>query len=62
MKNKTQAQKVLVVVSGGVVQSIFSSDENIKVDILDFDNEEFETDKLADREFQLRKQDLVEIL
>ncbi|GEM_PF-5020909 len=62
MKNKTQQQKILIVVSGGVVQSIFSTEEKIKVDLLDFDNEEFDTDELAETEFQIRKQDLVEIL
>ncbi len=62
MKNKIQTQKILIVVSGGVVQSIFSSEENIKVDLLDFDNAEFETNELAEREFQIRKQDLKEKL
>lgn len=35
-----ECKKVLVVMRGGVVQSIYSSDNNIIVDIFDFDDEE----------------------
>ena len=54
--------KILIVISGGVVQGVFSSKENIKVDILDFDNNENLDDKSAKMEFEKRKQGLKEIL
>lgn len=58
--NNTVA-KILIVVSGGVVQSVFSSDQNLIVDLLDFDNEEFETHEVAEKEFEKRKKNLEEI-
>ena len=54
--------KILVVVSGGVVQGVYSSRENLKVDILDFDNNETLDDQSAKMEFEKRKQGLKEIL
>ena len=54
-------QKVLIVVSGGVVQSVFSNDSNIQIDLLDFDNLEFDSDNDAKIEFEQRKNDLIEI-
>jgi len=36
----TTINKILIIVEGGVVQSIYSSDLNLKYEILDFDNEE----------------------
>ena len=54
--------KILVVVSGGVVQGVYSSKENLKVDILDFDNNENLDDQSAKMEFEKRKQGLKEIL
>lgn len=37
MENKKA--KILIVVKGGVVQSIYSSVQNLQFEILDFDNE-----------------------
>jgi len=61
MDNNNISKEVLIVVSGGVVQCIFSSDKNIKVDLLDYDNEIFDNDKEADEEFENRKEDLYNI-
>ncbi len=61
MATNNKTAKVLIVVSGGVVQSVFSSDHNLTVDLLDFDNEEFETNEIAEKEFEKRKQNLEEI-
>jgi hypothetical protein len=44
--------RVVVVVRGGVVQSTFSSVEDLEVLLLDFDNENFDTDQSAQREFE----------
>ena len=46
MKDIKYSQKVLVVVKGGVVQSVYVSNEMINVDVIDFDNETYE-DELA---------------
>ena len=62
MTTNNKTAKVLIVVSGGVIQSVFSSNQNLTVDLLDFDNEEFETDEIADKEFEKRKKNLQEIL
>lgn len=62
MENQSTIKKVLVVVSGGVVQSVFASDRNVIIDILDFDNEEFDNANEADEEFEKRKIDLYNIL
>lgn len=40
---KENNDKVLIVVKGGVVQSIYSSNFNLKFEILDFDDEELAT-------------------
>jgi hypothetical protein len=39
---EAESFKVLIVVKGGTVQSIYSSNSNLKYDILDFDNEELD--------------------
>ena len=62
METNNITTKILIVVSGGVVQSVLSSDQNLTVDLLDFDNEEFETDEIADKEFEKRKKNLQEVL
>ena len=62
MKRKESNHKILIVVSGGVVQNIYSSDINTKIDLLDFDNEKFESGDKANRELNARKEDLVEII
>ncbi len=62
MKKQTSKKKVLVVVYGGVVQNIFSSVRNLKVDLLDFDNLEFLDDNAAKLEFEKRRNNLNEII
>lgn len=37
--------KVLIIVRGGVVQSIYSTDKKLEFDILDYDNEELKNDE-----------------
>lgn len=37
---ETTNDKILIVVKGGVVQSIYSSNSNLSYEILDFDTEE----------------------
>ena len=54
-------EKIVIVVSGGVVQSVYSSNKHIEIDLLDFDNEEFENDKTADDEFAKRTKNLVQV-
>jgi hypothetical protein len=54
--------KILIVVRGGVVQSVFSSNKNLKVDLLDFDNEVFQDEESAKRAFERRKNNLTEII
>lgn len=39
MKDSKSKEKVLVVIKGGVVQSIYLSNDNIEVDVLDYDND-----------------------
>jgi hypothetical protein len=59
---KTKNDKVLIVVSGGVVQTVFCSNRDIKIDLLDYDNEEFATDELAEQEYENRKKNLKQVL
>jgi hypothetical protein len=54
--------KILIVVRGGVVQSVFSSNESLQIDLLDFDNEVFQDDESAKRAFESRKNNLTEII
>ena len=53
--------KVLIVVRGGTIQGVFSSEKDLEVDILDYDNEEFSDDRSAKIEFGIRKSDLFEL-
>ena len=59
--NKEIKQNILIVVRGGVVQDVYSNLKNIKIDLLDFDNEVFQNDEEADKEFENRKKDLYNI-
>ena len=40
--------KVIVVVKGGMVTSVYTRNKNIEVEILDFDTQSFEDDKLKE--------------
>jgi len=53
--------KVLIVVSGGVVQGVYSSDPSAAIDLLDYDNIQFKSDDEAEQEFKERKKGLIEI-
>jgi len=57
-----KTEKILIVVRGGVVQSVFSSNEGLQVDLLDFDNEVFQGDESAKIAFEMRKNNLKEII
>ncbi len=50
MKNKNP--KILIVVKGGVVQSIYSSDKKLRLEILDFDNEESKNDEKEEQKLK----------
>jgi len=52
--------RILIIVRGGVVQSIYSSDENLQFDVLDFDNEGPEIID-EDKELESRSEGLVAI-
>ena len=45
MKMESENIKVLIIVRGGVVQSIYSTDKKLEFDILDYDNEELKNDE-----------------
>ena len=40
--------KVIVVVEGGMVTSVYTRNKNIEVEILDFDTQSFEDDELKE--------------
>jgi hypothetical protein len=52
--------KILIIIRGGVVHSIYSSDENLQFDVLDFDNEGPEIID-EDKELESRSEGLVAI-
>ena len=53
--------KILIVVSGGVVQEVYSSKNDTIIDILDFDNEEYLNDQQAEEVYEERKKELVRV-
>jgi len=62
MEDIKYSQKVLVVVKGGVVQSIYVSNSMIEVDIIDFDNETYEDPIIEEDELRKRSKGLLSIL
>ena len=58
---ETEKTKVLIVVKGGVVQSIYSSDQNLQFDILDFDNEELGSIESEEELLEFRARETIEI-
>jgi len=60
MKNEYQNQ-ILIIIRGGTIQKIFSSG-NVKVEILDYDDEEFESDVIAETEYEKRTSNMMEVL
>lgn len=59
---KDENVKVLIVVKGGVVQSIYSSNSNLIYDILDYDNEELVNDIEEENLLKLKAEGLDVIL
>ena len=55
-------KKVLIVVYGGVVQHVFSSEIDVEIDLLDYDNEEFPDKESSEEEFKKRSMGLKQIL
>jgi len=58
---ETKISKVLIIVSGGVVQSIYSSDYQMQFDILDFDNEDLRNSTEEEKLLESRSEGLVPI-
>lgn len=55
-------QKVLVVVKGGIVQSIYASNTMIEVDIFDLDNEAYENRLSEEEELIKRSKGLLPLI
>jgi hypothetical protein len=49
-------------VKGGLVQSLYASDKQIEVEVLDFDNEDFQSFEGEEEELSKRSKGLVAIL
>lgn len=62
MENKIDQEKVLIVVRGGVVQSIYVSNTSIHVEVLDFDNEDQPDNKSQEEELQTKARGLTAIV
>ena len=62
MEDNKYNQKVLVVVKGGLVQSLYVSDKQIEVEVLDFDNEDFQSFEGEEVELSNRSKGLMAIL
>lgn len=54
--------KVLIIVKGGVVQSIYSSNPEVKFDILDFDNEELENNIEEENLLAIKNKEMTAVL
>ena len=62
VENSINKQKVLIIVRGGVVQGVFSSNERIQIDLLDYDNEEYDSAEEEIRDFNKRSANLKEVV
>jgi hypothetical protein len=62
MKDSKYQEKVLVVIKGGVVQSLYVSNEKIQVEILDLDNEVFKNSKVEETTIQKKGKNLIALL
>lgn len=60
--NKISKAKILIIVRGGVVQNVFASNDNVEVDLLDFDSETFSSEEQADLEYENRKAKLKRVI
>ena len=59
MKNKNN--KILIVASGGVIRSIYSSEPKVQFEILDFDDEELKNKEEKDKLLEERANGLVAV-
>ena len=55
-------EKMLIIVKGGVVQSVYASNQSFKIDILDFDNEGFHDHFAEEKELEKRSKGLFPLL
>ena len=62
MEDNKYHEKVLVVVGGGLIQSLYVSDKQIEVEVLDFDTEDFQSFEGEEEELSKRSKGLVAIL
>jgi hypothetical protein len=62
MEDNKYHEKVLVVVKGGLVQRLYVSDKQIEVEVLDFDNEDFQSFEGEEKELSKRSKGLLAIL
>ena len=62
MEDNNSKGKVLVVVKGGVVQSLYVSNKNIEVEVLDFDNLCFENQVDEEKELEERCDGLLTLI
>ncbi|MCH8033006.1 MAG: hypothetical protein IH950_04485 [Bacteroidetes bacterium] len=62
VENSINKEKLLIVVRGGVVQGVFSSNKRIQIDLLDYDNEEYDSAEEAIRDFNKRSVNLTEVV
>jgi hypothetical protein len=59
MNREINSGKILIIVKGGVVQSVYSSNQSVIIDILDFDNEELSNHDAEEKELAKRRKGLV---
>lgn len=62
MRKNHSVPKILIIVRGGTIQGVFCSKKNLTVDLLDYDDEEFSNDKSAKAEFEIRQNNLFELI
>ena len=66
MKNykgkKIKEDKLLIIVRGGVVQNIYSSNVNLEIDLLDYDNLIYPSNEIAEKDLNKRKANKHEIM
>jgi len=54
----TNEPKLLIVVSGGVIQSIYFTDDKPQIEILDFDNEELKSSEEEEELLKIKSEGL----
>ena len=48
LKRQAKEDEILIIVRGGVVQNIYSSNVNLKIDLLDYDNLSYRSNEIAE--------------